>query len=227
MQAVILAAGEGIRLRPLTLDKPKPLVKIDGKTLLEHNLDQLIGLIDEVILIIGYKGDMIKEYIGSEYQSMKIKYIEQKEQLGTGHALMQAKKLIKGKFLVLMSDDLYGKDDIDNCLKHELCVLAKKVNNPERFGVFVLEGNKVKDIIEKPDSFIGNLINTGCYVFDERIFEELDKIEKSERDEYELTDALKNLAGKTNIICEEVKHFYVPIGYPEDLEKAKKVIENL
>jgi len=106
-------------------------------------------------------------------------------------------------------------------------VLAKKVNNPERFGVFVLEGNKVKDIIEKPDSFIGNLINTGCYVFDERIFEELDKIEKSERDEYELTDALKNLAGKTNIICEEVKHFYVPIGYPEDLEKAKKVIENL
>jgi len=108
MQAVILAAGEGIRLRPLTLDKPKPLVKIDGKTLLEHNLDQLIGLIDEVILIIGYKGDMIKEYIGSEYQSMKIKYIEQKEQLGTGHALMQAKKLIKGKFLVLMSDDLYG-----------------------------------------------------------------------------------------------------------------------
>ena len=66
MQAVILAAGEGVRLRPLTLERPKPLIKVDGKTLLEHNLDQLVGVIDEVILVIGYKGNMIKEYIGNE-----------------------------------------------------------------------------------------------------------------------------------------------------------------
>jgi len=227
MQAVILAAGEGIRLRPLTLDRPKPLIKIEGKTLLEHNLDQLISLVDEVVIVIGYKGGMIKDYIGDEYQSMKIRYVEQKEQLGTGHALMQVDKFIKGKFLLLMADDLYSKDDISVCAEHELCVLAKRVTNPERFGVFVLEDNKVKDVIEKPDTFVGNLINTGFYVLDRRIFEELDKIEKSERGEYELTDALKNLAKKYEIFCEEVRDYHIPIGYPEDLEEAKKVLNEI
>ena len=227
MQAVILAAGEGIRLRPLTLERPKPLIEVEGKTLLEHNLDQLVGLVDEVVIVIGYKGDMIKEYISDEYQSMKIKYVEQKEQLGTGHALMQVNKLIKGKFILLMADDLYNKDDISVCAEHELCVLAKRVTNPERFGVFVLEDNKIKNVIEKPDTFVGNLINTGFYVLDRRIFDELDKIEKSERGEYELTDALKNLAQKFDVFCEEVKHYHIPIGYPEDLEEAKKILKDI
>lgn len=227
MQAVILAAGEGRRLRPLTLERPKPLLKVDGKTLLEHNLDQLIGIIDEVILVIGYKGEMIRDYIKNEYQSIKIRYAEQKKQLGTGHALMQVADLIKGKFLLLMGDDLYSKDDINRCIEHELCVLAKRVDNPERFGVFLLDGDKVKDIIEKPKTFVGNLINTGCGVFDKRLFDELRRIEKSERGEYEYVDAIKALAKKAAIICEEVKHFYMPVGYPEDLEKAKEILSRL
>lgn len=227
MQAVILAGGEGKRMRPLTLNAPKPLLKVEGKTLLEHNLDQLIGIIDEVILVIGYKGKMIKDYIKNEYQSIKIRYAEQKKQLGTGHALMQVADMVKGKFLLLMGDDLYSKDDINRCVEHELCVLAKRVDNPERFGVFLLEDNKVKDVIEKPKTFIGNLINTGCGVFDERLFDELRRIEKSERGEYEYVDAIKALAKKATIICEEVKHFYIPIGYPEDLEKAKAALKNI
>lgn len=227
MQAVILAAGEGVRLRPLTLERPKPLIKVDGKTLLEHNLDQLVGLVDEVILVIGYKGNMIRDYIGNEYQSIKIKYIEQQKQLGTGHALMQVEGLVKEKFLLLMADDLYSKEDITVCLEHDLCVLAKRVENPERFGVFLLDGNKIKDVIEKPKTFVGNLINTGCGVFDKRIFDELRNLKKSERGEYEYVDAIKALAQKATIICEEVKHFYVPIGYPEDLKKAEEVLKNV
>ena len=139
---------------------------------------------------------------------------------------MQVDKLVKGKFLLLVADDLYSKDDIMVCLEHELCVLAKRVENPERFGVFLLEDNKIKDVIEKPKTFVGNLINTGCYVFDERIFEELKNLKKSERGEYELTDALKELAKKADVFCEEVKHFYIPIGYPEDLKKAEEVLKN-
>lgn len=227
MQAVILAAGEGKRMRPLTLQTPKPLLKVDGKTFLEHNLDQLIGIVDEVILVIGYKGEMIKNYIKNEYQSIKIRYAEQKKQLGTGHALMQAADLIKGKFLLLMGDDLYSKEDISRCVEHELCVLAKRADNPERFGVFLLEGDKIKDIIEKPKTFVGNLINTGCGVFDKRLLDELRRIEKSERGEYEYVDAIKALAKKAEIICEEAKHFYIPIGYPEDLEKAEKILSRL
>ncbi len=87
MQAIILAAGEGKRLRPLTLDKPKPLIEINGKSLLEHNMDKLIGLVNEIILVIGYKGEKVKEKFGNNYRGIKIKYIKQKKLLGTGKAL--------------------------------------------------------------------------------------------------------------------------------------------
>jgi NDP-sugar pyrophosphorylase family protein len=223
MQAIILAAGEGKRLRPLTLDKPKPLVEVNGKPLLEHNLDNLVGFIEEVILIIGYKGEKIKEKYGDSYKGMKLKYVEQKEQLGTGHALLQAEDLVKGKFLVLNADDLFSKKDVENCLKHELCIVVKKVKNPERFGIVFLENNKLKSIIEKPKEFIGNLANTGFYVLHKDIFEEIKKVGKSERGEYELVGAITSLAQKKEIKCTEAE-YYIPIGYPEDLAKASRIL---
>ncbi len=87
MKCIILAAGKGTRLNPLTDTRPKPLIPIANKSILEWNLDALTGVVDEVIIVIGYKGDMIKEKIGKKYGSLKISYVEQKEQKGTGHAL--------------------------------------------------------------------------------------------------------------------------------------------
>ena len=128
MKGVILAAGKGTRLRPLTDTRPKPLIPIANKTILEWNLDALNGLVDEVVIVIGYKGDMIKEKIGEKYGSMKIFYVEQKEQKGTGHALQVCSDYVKGeKFIVLNGDDIFSQEDIKKCLKHNYCVLGKEV----------------------------------------------------------------------------------------------------
>lgn len=224
MQAVILAAGEGTRLRPLTLDKPKPLVEINGRSILEYIMDNLIGFVDEIILVIGYKGEKIKEKFGDSFKGVKLKYVEQGERLGNAHALSLAKQFLDGKFIVMNGDDLYLKKDVEKCLKHELCVLARKVDNPERFGIITLkENNIIDEFIEKPKEFIGDLANTGCCVLNKKIFDEIEILGKSERGEYELSEAIRNLAQKEEVRCVEAEFFF-PIAYPEDIEKAGEIL---
>ena len=171
-QAVILAAGKSTRTYPLTLNKPKALLKVLGKTILEHNLDQLEGLVDEVLVVIGYKAEMIKTTIGNSYKGIKIKYIEQKNQTGTGSALLECKNRgsLEDRFLVLNGDDFFSRKDIENCLHHKYSVLASEVKDPQNFGIFGLKGNKVIGLEEKPKQPKSNLANTGLYVFDKEIF---------------------------------------------------------
>jgi UDP-N-acetylglucosamine diphosphorylase / glucose-1-phosphate thymidylyltransferase / UDP-N-acetylgalactosamine diphosphorylase / glucosamine-1-phosphate N-acetyltransferase / galactosamine-1-phosphate N-acetyltransferase len=218
MKAIILAAGDSTRLYPLTLTKPKPLLKVAGRTILEHNLA------DEVIIVIGYKEEMIKKYAGDSFGKIKLNYIEEKERLGTAHALGMAAGKVKGNFIVMYGDDLYSKNDIKNCLKHKNCVLAKKVSDPSRFGVLLLEGNKVKKIVEKPKEFISDMANTGLYVLGEEIFDEIKKVTKSIRGEYELTDAISELAGQTEVNYEEVKECWSAISFPWNLLEANEYL---
>ncbi len=220
MKAVILAAGQSTRTYPLTLTRPKPLLTIANKTLLEHNLEQLQGIVDEAIIIVGYKKELIMERFGDSFGNLKIQYVEQREQLGTGHAIMQAKELIKDRFIVIMGDDLYSARDIKNCIKHEFCVLAQKVENPERFGVFVLKDNFVDKIVEKPKEFVSDLANTGLYILNRRIFDV--DVKKTERGEFEITDMITDLAKKEKISCEVVRDYWFAIGYPWHLLDANK-----
>ncbi len=222
MQAIILAAGKSTRTYPLTLTKPKPLLKIGQKTLLEHNLEQLDGLFDEVVLVIGYKKEMITNFVGkiqNKYK-FKIRLVEQKEQLGTGHALLQVKDIVKDKFLLMMGDDLYSKRDVENCIKHDYCVLAKKVKDPSNFGVLEVIGRNVKNIIEKPQLRFSDLANCALYVLDKKIFDEIEKLKKSKRNEYELTSAIKLLAQKIDVPYVLAKE-WIPVGYPWDLFNVK------
>ncbi len=102
MQAIILAGGKSTRTYPLTLTKPKPLLKILNKTILGHLLDQLAECnVEEAIIIVGYKKEMIIERFGNEYKGIRLAYVEQKEQLGTMHAVLLAKHLIKDRFMVM------------------------------------------------------------------------------------------------------------------------------
>ena len=228
MKAVIMAAGKGERCYPLTLTKPKPLLKIVNKTVLEHNLEQLKGLVDEAIIIVGYKKEMIMNKIKKRYYKIKITYVEQKEQLGTGHALMQAEKFIKDKFIVMGGDDLFSKADIRNCLRHKYCVLAKKVDDPKRFGIVYLKNGLIKDIVEKSENPKSNLANTGLYVFDRKIFDILKKIKKTSRNEYEIPCAVKELAKKEKVNCEKVIGYWIPITYPWNyLEANVFMVENM
>lgn len=214
MKAVIMAAGKSTRAYPLTLTKPKPLLKIANKTILEHNLEQLAGVVDEAIIIAGYHKEMIMKFLGESFNGIKITYVEQKEQKGTGHALQQAEPVMKERFILINGDDLYSRLDIENCLKHDYCILSREVRDPRKFGVLVLDGNYLKDIIEKPKDIKISMINTGLYVLDTEIFKELKKMKPSERGEYELTDAVKSLAKRKKIFCETVRGFWFSLTYP-------------
>ena len=225
MQAVILAAGKSTRTYPLTLTKPKPLLKVANKTLLEHNLDNLNSIIDEVIIVVGYKKKQIRNYIGNKYKNLKIRYVEQKQQLGTGNALLIAEKYIKNDFISLHGDDIYSKNDFKGILKNRYSILIKKVENPKSFGVIVEKNNILVNIIEKPKRFVSNLVNTGMYKLDKKVFEIIKKLRKSKRKEYELTDAINNVAKEKDIYCVYSKNWF-PIGYPWDLLKADRVLRN-
>ena len=224
IQAVILAAGKSTRTYPLTITKPKPLLKILDKTIIEHNLEALNGLVNEVIIVVGYKKEMIKKTIGNNYKNIKIKYIEQKQQLGTGHAVKIVEKYIKDRFILFGGDDLFSKEDISQCIKHNLCILAQKVDQPKKFGILELKGNSLKKIIEKPSNPKNNLANTGLYVLNKQIFNTTPR--KSKRNEIEFTDFVNELAKKEKIIVEKVKDYWLPIGYPWNYLEANVFILN-
>ncbi|MFC1800494.1 bifunctional sugar-1-phosphate nucleotidylyltransferase/acetyltransferase [Nanoarchaeota archaeon] len=219
MQAILLAAGKSTRTYPLTLTKPKPLLKVANRSIIRHNLDQLVGLVDEVIIIVGYKKEMILDNL-KDYKDIKLTFIEQKDQLGTGHALSLAKDMIKDKFILMNGDDLFNKKDIEACLKHDLCVLAMEVKNPEKFGIFELNENFVAKIIEKPKKPKSNLANTGLYVLNKKIFDM--EMSESDRGEYEVVEAITKLAKTDKIHCETVKAYWLPIAYPWDLLNANE-----
>ena len=222
IQAVIMAAGKSTRTWPLTLTKPKPLLKVMNKEIIKHNLDALQGLVGEVIIIVGFKKEMIIEEIGHKYGKLKIRYAEQKTQLGTGHALKYVEKLIKGKFIVMGGDDIFSKKDIKACLRHKYAVLGCKVEDPGRFGVFVVKGKEVKKVVEKPKKFVSDIANAGLYVFDKSVFKF--KLRKSQRGEYEIIDHINALIKKERVVCENVKGRWLSVGYPWDLIEANSVL---
>jgi NDP-sugar pyrophosphorylase family protein len=243
MQAAILAAGKSTRMYPLTLTRPKPLLRAANKTLLERNLDNLKGIADEVIIIVGYKKEMIKLFLKNKYKSLKIKYVEQKQQLGTGHAASLLEPYIRDRFILLMGDDIYSREDIKNCIKHRYSILTAKTKNQSNasernerelarrsrkhltrsqlsnFGAVIEKNGILINFVEKPKKFISDTINTAMYYLDKDIFNYLKKIRKSKRNEIELPDAIKLLAKEQNIYCVKTRQ-WLPIGYPLDLLKA-------
>lgn len=199
MKAVIMVAGMSSRTFPITLTKPKPLVKIANKDILRRSLENLQGLVDEVLLVVGYKKEMIEDFLKDKDFGFKIKLVEQKEQLGTGHALLQCKPHLKGRFIVMAGDDYYSRKDIEKALKHPFSILTRRVDDPSKFGVCFADRGMLKKIVEKPKVPISYQGNTALYIFDEKIFDALRRIKKSKRGEYEVTDAI-NLLAETEAI---------------------------
>lgn len=218
MQAVMLVAGKSTRTYPLTLTRPKPLLPIANVPIIKYNLDQMSGLFNEIIMIVGYRKEMIQNDLGNEYKRMKVIYQEQKEQLGTGHAILQAKPYISGRFVAMNGDDLFTHEDFINLIKFQNGALVKNVKNPSSYGVYqVDEKNVVLDLVEKPKKYIGNLANIGCYVLDIDVFDELETTPLSERGEIEITSAVLSLAQKRKFYVQSVSGYWLPTGYAWDL----------
>ncbi len=240
MKAVILAAGEGQRLRPITSTRPKPLIPLVNKPLLEHTILALKNAgIDEILLVVGYMEDQIKEYFGDgkERFDLKIEYITQDEQLGTGHAVGYAKDFVKDEKFLLMYGDLLIEPVVFQEIvekyqqvKPEGIILLMEVKNPQQFGIISLnsEGH-VQKIIEKPapELNVGNLANAGVFIFDSLIFQAIEKTEKSIRGEYEFTDSMEILIKdfNGNIYGYTIKdYFWSDIGLPWQLFDANNYI---
>ena len=230
MQAVILAAGKSTRTYPLTLTKPKPLLKVANKAILEHNLEAIKDVADEIILVLGFKKNLIKGFIKKNYSKLRIIFIEQKKQLGTGHAVSILSGQIKNKFILMLGDNIYSRKDVKKISKHQYAILVKKTKNWQNFGVIKEKNNIVIDIVEKPKEFISDLISCGLFLLDTKIFDLLKDVKKSERGEYELTDALKLLISRDKLqcinstSCLQISHPWDLLTADQEIRKNKSII---
>lgn len=222
-QAVILAAGEGRRLRPLTNEIPKPMVSVCGRPILEHTLSILPPAVNETIVVIGYRGEKIKQYFGSQFGRVKISYVRQDEPRGTGDALLAARpSLKKGNFLLLHADDLYHPEDLKDCAKEGPTVLVKETEEPERFGVCIIGPDGLLcDILEKRKNPPTNLANIGVYTLNEEIFE-IPSVKLG--DEFVLASQIGEWAKKRPVKIVKAR-FWHPIGYPDDLDLAEEYLK--
>lgn len=214
MKAIIMAAGQSTRTVPLTLTRPKPLLPVANKPIAEHQLDALHGHIDEAVFVVGYKQEMLRARLGSSYRGIAISYVEQTEQLGTGHAILQCRGRIDGAFLAMNGDDLYAPGDIARLAAEPQGALAKEVPDPRLFGVYEVDsaGNMV-DLVEKPAAPKSNLANLGVYKFPPAVFDILESTGLSERGEIEITSAIAPLAKQGSFRVVTAEGYWLPIGF--------------
>ena len=224
MQCVILAAGKGTRLRPLTENCPKPLVEVGGKTLLDHIVGALPSSVDELIIVTGYLGHMIEEHCGKEFHGRKVTYIKQEEQNGTAPALWLCKDLIKGRFLFLFADDIHGADDLARATSFSRSMLVASVPNPEKFGIVVRKPDGTIDqMIEKPEHAPSNCASTGAMVLDTNIFNF--EPETEVKGEFYLTEVIERYAKEYPIAVVE-QNTWIPIANIADVEGANKILSS-
>ncbi len=215
MQAVILAAGQGLRLRPFTEHHPKPLIPIADKPLIQYTLEALPDAITEIVIVVGYLGEQIREALGDKWNNIPITYVEQPDLSGTGNALLMAKDFLHGKFLAINGDDLYTKQDLEELIKTELGMLAWQSTNTAEFGLDVSADQNL--IGFNPNSA---LINCGAYCLNESFFNEpMATVEVHEKTEHSLPHTLATLAKKQNVKVIHATH-WLPVGTPEQLSFA-------
>lgn len=226
VQAVILAAGEGTRMRPLTYTRPKVMLPVFNKPILEHLVEELKQAgIKDIIFVVGYRDDTIREHFGDGSKwNLKIDYVTQRKQLGTADALRSSSHLLEDRFLMLNGDAIIDSKDIENITSNNesMAMGVFKVDNPQDFGVVKLNGNNVTGIIEKPEEPPSNLINAGIYYFDRDILKAIEQTPKSRRGEYEITDSIELLIRDGNELKAKEISTWIDVGYPWDLLDANE-----
>ncbi|MEY7851226.1 UTP--glucose-1-phosphate uridylyltransferase AglF [Natrarchaeobius sp. A-rgal3] len=235
MQAVVLAAGKGSRLRPLTEDKPKVLVEVDGTPLIEDVFDNLLEIgVTELIVVVGYQKEQIIERYGDAYEGVPITYTHQREQLGLAHAILQAEPHVDDDFVLMLGDNIFRANlaDVINRQREDradAAFLVEEVPYEEasRYGVLdTNEYGEIVEVVEKPDDPPSNLVMTGFYTFTPAIFHACHLVQPSDRGEYELPDAIDLLiqSGRT-IDAIRMDGWRTDVGYPEDRERAEGRLE--
>jgi tRNA threonylcarbamoyl adenosine modification protein (Sua5/YciO/YrdC/YwlC family) len=245
-KVVIAAAGEGTRMLHLTKNKSKHLIKVKERPFLAYLLDNLfLAGFRDIILVVGYKEELIKKFL-NEYKpplkslrrsQYKIRMVSQYEILGpknkiygTACPLMCVKNIVgKEHFLFVAGDNLYSPKDFKTfyTIKGRYNYIAGIYNKePEKYGVLVENSGFLKEIVEKPKEYAGNLINVSLYKFTPEIFDKLSKIKKSSRGEYEITDAVNLLAKERKVKIKRIKDYWLDFGNPADVIKVSYFLKS-
>lgn len=237
MKAVILAAGEGIRLQPLSLTRPKVMLPIGGKPILQLIIESLkANGISDVCIVVGYLQERIREFFGDGSRiGVNLCYIEQKKARGTADAILFAKDFVGDEdFLMSNGDVLIKKKEYGRLIesqlneKSEASVAVHQVEDPSQYGIVESTGDKVSRIIEKPTSgqTKSDSANCGIYVFSRRIFDAINRTDKSSRGEYEITQSIQQMLEnrKYLVTAHRIPDWWIHIGQPWDLLEANEVL---
>jgi bifunctional UDP-N-acetylglucosamine pyrophosphorylase/glucosamine-1-phosphate N-acetyltransferase len=222
MDAIILAAGLGTRLRPHTLTTPKPLLPIRGRPILDWALGALPPTVDRVLVVVNYLGEQIEGYLRSQVRMPSWVVVRQEQPRGTGDAVRACRGLVRsGRFLVLNGDDLFGAADLARLASCEAGVLVHPVDDPEKWGIaFLKPDGTLEKLVEKPSLHGTMLANTGAYVFPPEVFDI--ELKPSPRGEYEITDYVSGVARRRPVQVVRA-NFWLPIGTVEAWQSAQDV----
>jgi glucose-1-phosphate thymidylyltransferase len=233
MRALVLAGGEGSRLRPLTHTQAKQLIPIAGQPILFHALDAVAEAgITEVGIVLGQTGAEVRAAVGDGSRwNLHVTYIEQEAPLGIAHAVMTSADFVRGEpFLLYLGDNvlLEGVQRFVRTFeasRPDAAILLAHVPDPSQLGVVVLEGERVVRLVEKPQEFVSELALVGVYLFDDSILDACATLAPSGRGEYEITEAIQWLVdtGKT-VRAEMVEGYWKDTGRPDDLLEANRML---
>ena len=233
MKGIILHGGHGTRLRPLTHTGPKQLLPIANKPMSQYALEDLkkAGITDIAIIIGDVYPEKVKEYYGTgEKFGVNITYVYQDKPKGISHAISLCKDFVnQDKFVVYLGDNVLRKDLVSYTEKFsssnsDALILLCEVDDPSRFGIAQLDGNKIKKITEKPKDSPSNLAVIGIYFLTPKIFEIIDNLKPSDRGELEITDALQILLSDGIVNHDTVTGWWKDTGTPEDIIHANKLV---
>ena len=222
MDAIILAAGFGTRLRPHTLTTPKPLLPLQGRPILDWLLAALPPSVDRLLVVVHYLAEQLEDYLRGQRRFPHWQTVKQAVPRGTGDALRSCREHLRSDpFLVLNGDDLYGAGDLAKLANCAAGVLVQEVAEPRKFGIaFLKPDGTLEKLVEKPDLDGTQLANTGAYVFPRNVFDT--ELKVSARGEYEATDYVSALAQARPVQVIRAGFWY-PIGTVEAWQQAERL----
>ncbi len=233
MKALVLSGGEGSRLRPITHTNAKQLIPVANKPILFHALEAIrdAGIV-ETGLVVGATADEIRAAVGDgSAWGLRVTYIPQEAPLGLAHAVLTAREFVAGQPFVMYLGDNVLLDGITRFVEEferhrpSAQIFLARVPEPERFGVAMLEGDRVVRLVEKPKEPISDLALVGVYLFDDTILEAAATLKPSWRGELEITEAIQHLidTGRT-VRAQMVEGWWKDTGRPEDLLEANRMM---
>lgn len=232
MKGLILCAGKGLGLRPLTLNRPKPAIKLANTPIVCHCIQKLLEAnISEIGIVISPQGDEIEELVKDNFPDLHPVFITQHQPTGLAAAVAASEKFIcRDNFILLLGDNFFV-ESLDSLIERhksectDAVIMVTYVKNPEKFGVALLDGERIQKVVEKPKTFVSNWAITGAYVFGPEIFQAIANIVPSWRGELEITDAIQWLIvnGK-NVVPFKTDKLWLDTGSPENLLKANEYL---